>query len=121
MSLIKALTGTTVSSARARSTIGGFDRKQAYKLLRCVDKDGDRSVALRDFVVFVFATWTEELNRLARGQGEANDVRQRRRQLQKVHVVPAGCFIQRGWFRRILFNNAFRKGDSPTVVPTTNS
>lgn len=84
MSLIKELTGKTGSSARARTAIRGFDKKKAYKLLRCVDKDGDRRVALRDLVAFIFATWTEELHRLAGAKGDAEDLRQTRRQLQKV-------------------------------------
>lgn len=83
MSLVKALTGRRSYSASARAPVGGFDKKQAYRLLRCVDKDGDRRVVLRDLVVFVFATWTEELNRLAR-ECEDEEVRQKRRQLQKV-------------------------------------
>lgn len=85
MSLVKELTGKRGFSVRARAKIGGFDREKAYKLLRCVDKDGDRRVALRDVVVFVFVTWTEELNRLAEARGDAEDMRQRRRQLQKVY------------------------------------
>ncbi|CAM9331866.1 unnamed protein product, partial [Hapterophycus canaliculatus] len=60
VSLIKALTG----KKKPGTEVGGFGREQAYNLLRCVDKDGDRRVALRDLVAFVFATWTEELNRL---------------------------------------------------------
>lgn len=83
MSLVKALTRKRRYSARARAMTGGFDRKQAYLLLRCVDKAGDRSVVLRDLVTFVFATWTEELERLTEGQSEPEEVRQRRRQLQK--------------------------------------
>ncbi|CBN78804.1 n/a [Ectocarpus siliculosus] len=83
MSLVKALTRKRRYSARARAMTGGFDRKQAYLLLRCVDKDGDRSVVLRDLVAFVFATWTEELERLTGGNSEPEEVRQRRRQLQK--------------------------------------
>lgn len=84
MALIKALTGTSRYSASAEATVGGFDRKKAYKLLRCVDKDGHRTVALRDLVAFVFVVWIEELERLAKGRGEAEETRQRRRQLQKV-------------------------------------
>lgn len=84
MSLVKALTGRRRYSASTGASVGGFDRKQAYRLLRCVDKDGDRRIALRDLVVFVFATWTEELNRLVEEEGEDDEVRQRRRQLQKV-------------------------------------
>lgn len=90
MSLVKALTGRRRYSTTARAWVGGFDRKQAYRLLRCVDKDGDRRVALRDLVVFIFVTWTAELSRLARDEGQdqhvqnVQDVRQRRRQLQKV-------------------------------------
>lgn len=82
MSLIKALTG----KGKSRATMGGFDRKQAYTLLRCVDKDGHRRVTPRDLVAFVFATWTEELNRLGGGRGVPEDeaVRRKRRQLQKV-------------------------------------
>lgn len=84
MSLVKALTGRRCYSARARAWVGGFDRKKAYRLLRCVDNDGDRRVALRDLVVFVFAAWTEELCRLAGEESGNEGVRQRRRQLQKV-------------------------------------
>ena len=86
MSLIKALSGKSRFCARARATVGGFDRKQAYKLLRCVDKDGHRTVALRDLVVFVFAVWIEELERLTKGEGGADENRLRRRQLQKVRT-----------------------------------
>lgn len=84
MSLVKALTGKRRYSASARDWVGGFDRKQAYRLLRCVDKGGDRRAALRDLVVFVFATWTEELNRLTAAADGDEEVHQRRRQLQKV-------------------------------------
>lgn len=95
MSLVKALAGRRRYSASARVWVGGFDKKQAYRLLRCVDKDGDRRVALRDLVAFVFVTWTEELTRLARAGGEHEEVRQRRRQLQKVqHSVRVSCRLQ---------------------------
>lgn len=85
MSLVKVLTRKRRYSARARAMTGGFDRKQAYLLLRCVDKAGDRSVVLRDLVAFVFAAWTEELERLTGGgKSEPEEVRHKRRQLQKV-------------------------------------
>ena len=91
MSLVKSLAGKRRYSASARAWIGGFDRKQAYRLLRCVDKDGDRRVVLRDLVVFMFATWTKELNRLAGVGREDEELHQRRRQLQKVLNLGAYC------------------------------
>lgn len=85
MSVVETLTGRRRYSANARASVGGFDRKQAYRLLRCVDKDGNRRVVLRDLVVFVLVTWTKELSRLAlREEVEGEEVRQKRRQLQKV-------------------------------------
>ncbi len=90
MSLMKALTGKSRYCASARATVGGFNKKKAYNLLRCVDKDGHRTVALRDLVAFVFVVWVEELERLAKGEGEAEEIRQRRRQLQKVRC---GYFV----------------------------
>ena len=96
MSLVKALTGKARYSASARAWVGGFDRKQAYRLLRCVDRDGDRRVVLRDLVVFVFAAWTEELDRLSRrAAGGDEEDRQRRRQLQKVPF--GGCTQEEEW------------------------
>lgn len=87
MSLMKGLTGKSHFSGSARATVGGFDKKKAFKLLRCVDKDGHRTVALRDLVAFVFVVWIEELERLAKVKGEAEEIRQRRRQLQRVGQV----------------------------------
>lgn len=93
ISLVKVLTATKNISSGTKGA-DGFNRKQAYMLLRCVDHDGDRTVALRDLVVFVFATWTEELSRLRSAEAltttgsnnGAGDPRQKRRQLQKVHL-----------------------------------
>lgn len=94
IALVKVLT-TTKSISSGVKGADGFNREKAYMLLRCVDHDGDRRVALRDLVVFVFSTWTEELSRLANaeamttkgGGGGADDLRQKRRQLQKVHTL----------------------------------
>ncbi|CAM9425194.1 unnamed protein product [Scytosiphon promiscuus] len=80
MSLIKTLTAKGAFGVKA----GGFRKKQAYNLLRCVDRDGHRRVALYDLVTFVFATWTEELDRLVLRTAVPDEaVRQKRRQLQK--------------------------------------
>ncbi|CAN0312812.1 unnamed protein product, partial [Ectocarpus sp. 6 AP-2014] len=114
MSLVKALTRKRRYSARARAMTGGFDRKQAYLLLRCVDEDGDRSVVLRDLVAFVFATWTEELERLTGGNSEPEEVRQRRRQLQK-----ACAWIPRSDLRRHFPANFRRALGLDAVEPDT--
>lgn len=125
MSLVKVLQGKTGSSAPVRATIGRSGRKQAYKLLRCVDKHGDRRVALRDLVVFVFATWTEELNQLSGAKGGAEDLRQRRRQLQKVQRAvsmgvnhcSAGFPGSRGPSPKEVDKKKFQWGRSPSTTP----
>lgn len=92
VSVVKSLTG----KRKLGEKVGGFARKQAYHLLRCVDKGGDRRIALRDLVAFVFATWTEELNRLtdrlAGGTGVPDEsIQRKRRQLQKVIQPTIPC------------------------------